>query len=345
MFFCLDQLFSVRINKDMSIHTVEADTANWIDMGHQGNGVLGSYALLATFELVNPEGLRPPLLRMPTSIGAGAINYEATSRFMDRVVAASRMSKEEGVALFTGGDPYIEKFHDVARSGEAIEMLLNPPPAEVDPRAWSERVMGTEAARSVLERKVLVHYILTAHGKDLLNENPSRRLNLLSIASGWGRLPLDVMSNFAPGEIQGVFVDVSERAIDASRSLAQEKRLIDRVRAVQTDFFHFFPTLQRAEQGVNHLIESTGFIDYLGDRLVRRIFEACRGLVSEDGVVVITNITSDREEAYLDTVWGEMNRRTPEQLAAFAQSVGFDPSKTTLILDSTATMCTIVARP
>lgn len=319
---------------------VEVDNADKVSIGQLGNGALSHLDTL--FFTLEPVENRVPLrlLSMPASLGITEVNYAATQEFMRQVVKAGPIA---GATLFVSGDPAIQRFYEARKLGLAIEMLLSPTPGDADPRAWAVRVMGTKAARSVRERKSLVYAILSAHRQDLLKDS-DRRLNLFSIASGWGRLPLDVIKNIddcALGQIRGVLVDQDAKAIEASRQLAIERGLSSRVVTRVANAF----ALRHDEPASADLIESTGFTDYLEDRLVARLFGICRRLVSADGVVVITNITSDKEKEYLDIVWGEMHRRTPEQLAAFAQSVGFDPSKTTLILDSTDTMCTIVARP
>lgn len=268
-------------------------------------------------------------------------NYSGTANFMQQIVA---LGEEAGVELFVSGDPVIRQFYNAAKSGLAIEMLLERP-SDADPARWEQRVMGTESAQSVIERKRLVHAILTAHALDLSQENPGLNLQLLSIASGYGRLPLDVMNDIREkvnhsGQINGFFVDSDQQAVAASQKLAEQKGLGKQVEMVCAPFLRLRNSDLRF-----HLIESTGLTDYLENNTVYHLFRLCRRLVLKNGIVVVTNITSHKEEEYLDIVWGKMQRRTPEELAHIAISQGFDPNKTNLILDSTETMCTVVTRP
>ena len=133
----------------------------------------------------------------------------------------------------------MQEFYDAATSGLAIEMLLNRPD-KVDESIWNRRVMGTEAARSVVERKTLVQTILTAYGSDLLEKDPNLSLLLLSIGSGWGRLPLDVMTEINrqySGRIRGFLVDKDPEAVMASCKLARTRELDGAIEVRRADIF------------------------------------------------------------------------------------------------------------
>lgn len=317
---------------------------DWIDksLSPDGNGEVASSLnhLFSSFEQIGIAGGSIPILRSPP-LGVANIDDLATRQFMNQVVEAGDPS---GVDLFVGGDPALGRFRAVATTGFAIEMLLNPPD-DADPEKWNIRVMGTEAARSVVERKALVQSVLTAHGVSLLQQDSGLRLKLLSIASGVGRCPFDVIGELhkvAPGRVGGLFVDNDEEVVAASQELVYQRGWDDQ--QVTVEHKNFF-ALSKIKQNSIHLIEATGFTDYFNDNQVSRVFRICRRLVSENGVVVVTNITSSREQAYLDIVWGKMHRRTPARLADLAISAGFAVRGTALILDSTETMCTVVTRP
>lgn len=313
----------------------------------------GLFAFLKKID--STEDLVPILRARPLKPAVG-LNYSATLDFMGQVTDAGL---EAGVMLFVGEgdgkDTYIEDFYNARTSGKAIEMLLTPPPKGVNLDNWNLRVMGTEAAQSVVGRKILVQSVLRAHGLDLLEKDPELNLELLSIASGWSRLPLDVMGDINRhrsfrGRIRGRFLDRDLRAITESQNLAKQRGLDEQVEVQCIDFLSLLRALRAAKRRGEQvrsaqLIESTGLADYLDDRELSYLFETCRILVSNNGVVAITNIISNREESYLNIVWDEMRRRTPAGLAGIAFANGFDPKKTTLVLDPTETMCTIITRP
>lgn len=312
------------------------------------NGALGKLdTLFLTFDQVGEVGDVPILKKHGTAEASFTRHYSVSARFQERVIAAGLQA---GRALFVSGDPAFREFYDARESGKAIELLLNPPPG-VNPVEWGRRIGWTEAARSVIDRKNIGASVLAGHGEDILHGDSSRRLNLLSIASGWGRLPLDTMDTLdkvAAGNIRAVFIDTNKDAVDGSVKEAEARGLRERVTAEQVEFFDFFRLLGTlGSKDKYDLIESTGFSDYLKDSLLRRLLKGCKALVSDDGVVVITNIISNREKEYLRIVWEqdalEMHRRSPEQLAFMAQAAGLEPKA--LVLDSTATMCTLVAVP
>ncbi len=285
-----------------------------------------------------------PIYRMRPPLGADDLDYDATRRFMVQVVAVGNESPEAGVELFVADNPAIKRFQSVATTGLAIEMLLNPSPNDADSEKWNERIMGTKAARSVVERKALVQSILTAYGLDLLQEDPESKLHLLSFGAGYGRCPLGVIDDLnrvASGCISGKFVDRDQTATSASVDIAEQRGLREYVETENADVFH----LRNGQSGSAQLIEATGLTDYYRYSLIRRFFRMSRHLVSENGIVVVTNITSYEEKPYLDIVWGNMYRRTPVELADLATSQGFADQRTALVLDSTETMCTIVTRP
>lgn len=307
-------------------------------------------ALLSSFELIDTNPVH--ILRMQNSARFnGRIDYHVTRAFMKRVAEAG--NQEAGIALFVEEDPTIRQFQEVATSGKAIDMILHLP-AGADLRKWKERILNTEAARSVVDRKMLVRSVLTAHGVDLLKSNSDRTLTLVSIGSGWGENPLDVMGDIdnepefsftsgGRGHMKVVLVDPDPKAIKASRDLAVRRKLSERVETIQKPYLILQRTAARVPHSVE-LIESTGLTDYFGDDRVRQLLRITHDLVSADGIVVVTNIISRREEEYLDRVWGKMIRRTPVELANLAISAGFDRSNVMVLLDPSMTMGTVVAK-
>lgn len=298
-------------------------------------------AFIPSFDQIGTVLGRIPLLRLRSVPGMPEVKYSVTQKFMQQVVDAG---PQEGVDLFVAGDPDILAFRKAATSGFAIEMLLNPPKNR-NQANWDLRVMWTEAARSVIGRALIVQNILVDHALKLSTQTPGANLRLLSIASGWGRVPLDVMSEvkrFHPGGISALFVDADPEAVAASQKLAQSRNLTVEVK--HANFLSLRHFNEEVEEKAN-LEDCTGLGDYLDPRWFAHLFAIGRKRIADNGIMVVTNIISDRERSYLDVVWGKMYRRTPEEIALVAIEKGFDPTKTTLLLDPTETMCTIRTEP
>lgn len=177
-------------------------------------------------------------------------------------------------------------------------------------RFWLARLVENGLAAS--RRNVASHYDLDARLYDLFldedrqyscayYENPSVGLDeaqaakrrhvaaklvlkggerVLDIGSGWGGLALYLARTAGAGSVLGVTLSEEQIAIAGRR--ARKEGLSDRVSFALQDYRTLSERFDR--------IVSVGMFEHVGYRNYRTFFETCRGLLAEDGVMLLHTI-------------------------------------------------------
>jgi cyclopropane-fatty-acyl-phospholipid synthase len=104
-------------------------------------------------------------------------------------------------------------------------------------------------------------------------------MRVLDIGSGWGGLGL-YLADRAKVDVTGVTLSDEQFAVSNRR--AGERGLSDRVRFLLQDY--------RKVQGPFDRIVSVGMFEHVGVGHFRAFFEACKGLLAPDGVMVLHSI-------------------------------------------------------
>jgi cyclopropane-fatty-acyl-phospholipid synthase len=104
--------------------------------------------------------------------------------------------------------------------------------------------------------------------------------SVLDIGSGWGGLALDLVEKAGAGRVKGI--TLSEEQLAVSRQRASARGLQDQVRFELEDF--------RSTQGEFDRIVSVGMFEHVGVPGYDAYFRTCRGLLKEDGVMLLHTI-------------------------------------------------------
>ena len=104
--------------------------------------------------------------------------------------------------------------------------------------------------------------------------------SVLDIGSGWGGMGLYLAQVAGAGSVRGI--TLSEEQLEASRRRSATACLQDRVQFELEDY--------RATKGTFDRIVSVGMFEHVGVPSYDAYFQACRGLLKEDGVMLLHTI-------------------------------------------------------
>lgn len=249
-----------------------------------------------------------------------------------------------GLLVFTSRHSQLLRFNLSAGHALALEMIHNPP-RSCPQKIWEEFVGGTEAARSVKYRLEAVKNIMSQVAMDVLTNFPESKINILSIACGASRAPLQVIAKINeafPNRVKAFLNDSDPQALKISRIKAERLGVSNLAQYYEGTF----PRLRsRYPSNSADIVEAVGIGDYLNFEQCTTLFKVARRALKPNGKFIYTNICSTTEKPYLDIVWKPMYYRTLEEIINLVIAGGFDKEKTILILDPTRTMCITVTEP
>ena len=249
-----------------------------------------------------------------------------------------------GLLVFTSRNSTLRRFNSFAGRAQALEMIHNPT-SSCSKKTWEAFVGGTKAARSVKYRLQLVTQLMKDQSINILTNNPDSKVNILSIACGSSRAPLQVIqqvNKVFPGKIEAFLNDSDPQALELSRIRAQLLSVTDLVQYPQATFPRLNSTYPSKSADI---VEAVGIGDYLDFEQCAALFKIARRALKPTGKFIYTNICSTDEKPYLDIVWKPMHYRSLKDLVNLVIAGGFDKEKTILILDPTKTMCIVVSEP
>lgn len=249
-----------------------------------------------------------------------------------------------GLLVFTSRHSQLLRFNSSAGHALALEMIHNPPHS-CPQKVWEEFVGGTEAARSVKYRLGAVAEIMKQQATDILSNTPGSKVNILSIACGASRAPLQVVAQVNkafPQRVEAFLNDSDPQALKISSIKAKLLGISSLVQCYEGTF----PRLRsRYPSNSADIVEAVGIGDYLNFEQCTTLFKVARRTLKPSGKFIYTNICSTREKPYLDIVWKPMYYRDLKELINLIIAGGFDKEKTILILDPTQTMCIVITEP
>jgi predicted O-methyltransferase YrrM len=232
------------------------------------------------------------------------------------VVYVGRTPAEVLAEGLIGGDPSRPTIstQDFARAGQWQGDVI-----QTDGEAI---IRHARTGYGTVERFMLAKHWMQEHMQQVSNQEYGERVfRFGSFGSGAFRLPIEIMTE-GPTLIEAYALDINPDALAYSKRLAEKFGVGDRVHTVRGSVTHASRALQRAQVGTGdrklHVLEDIGVGDYFPDdqRYIQMLKQGSE-VVGEGGIMVIANLATSRESAFLERVarWPRMEVREPERFA------------------------------
>ena len=211
-------------------------------------------------------------------------------------------------------DTVYQKGYNIYKPKKILEKLAR--------KVW----FNTNNAKAVRNRLKLVTYLIKKEAENVVKKKG--KVKILSIAAGSARAVLDTVEHISQKDnvqVEALFMDKKESALEYSQNIAKEKSLLDRKNIklswIQGTAGTFLENLTEDFD----IIEMVGLLDYFDDEKSLEIFKKVRErLTDELSAFVTANITPNKEEPFMSKfVDWRMTYRTPEQLKSLIENSGF----------------------
>ncbi|MBI4993397.1 class I SAM-dependent methyltransferase family protein [Candidatus Wolfebacteria bacterium] len=208
---------------------------------------------------------------------------------------------------------------------------------------WEESFINAHAARNRLKlaKKELKDAFLAVVKK-------KKTIKVLSLASGSARAVIETMAELkkdmgADVKIDARFVDVSKRALEYSRQLAEQFEVDKNCVWIQSranDFGNFVYGGWKPD-----IVEIVGLFDYFSDKDAVHIGRIIYGELVSCGFFIFSNVNHNAEMEFIKHVIGwDMIYKTPYRIVHIAEQSGFDKNKIRLIYEPLEVHGLVVAR-
>lgn len=184
----------------------------------------------------------------------------------------------------------------------------------------------TDNAKAVRNRLRLVKKNLK---QELIKRAGSEPTKLLSIASGSARAiveaTLEIDQEIPDNSLSVTFVDKNPKANEYSKQLAKDAnvRNLQWYTGTISDFFKSQPPTPTYD-----IVEMVGLMDYFEDAKVIEVCKQIRVNLVHDGVLIIANISDNKERRFVTDVIGwKMIYRSTDEFVALLLLAGFERHK------------------
>lgn len=277
------------------------------------------------------EGVKPLIGPRPY----GYLDFEVQSpigeanrrEFVDLMVS---LPGDEGRRQFCLSRNLAQISQDAA-SHRALETMYLGPKDEIEGEEeglmWARlSIENIHNAMAVRNRLRIVKDEFREHVRGLLQEG-RQSIQVLSIAAGSSRAVLETIASFdGSGEnrLRLQLVDLNREALRDGRKLAEELGVDGSIQFTRTTYASFRRYLHEGYRP--DFVEIVGLLDYLSSTEVVRLLRGLQGSLSDEGVILYSNIAPNDEQQFTHRVvgWPDMYYRTQTELSGFARDGGFD---------------------
>ena len=178
---------------------------------------------------------------------------------------------------------------------------------------WDRYMQQHAGAEAVRNRGHYLTEVVTRHAL----ARPGQQVEVLNLASGPGRDMLLFFERHPQAPVHFHCVEQDMKAVEHARQLCETYQ--DKIT------FHVRNALRFSSKQRYHLIWSAGLFDYFEDKVFVFMLDKLRGLLAEDGEIVIGNFsTTNPGKPYMELFEWNLKHRSPQSLKALARATGFE---------------------
>lgn len=197
---------------------------------------------------------------------------------------------------------------------------------------WHHVIDQTKGVRN---RLAIVKDNLDKEIKDIIENNKSREIKIVTIGGGSARGIVEVLDKYSKEligwNVSVINIDKSPKAIELGKELAKEFNMYEKFTWIE-DLAQNVKFLVK-ENSVD-IVEMVGLLDYFRDEKSIEVFQEIYKILKNNGLFMVGNIVPNKEQPFiLKMGWPKMYYRFAPDLSGLLIKSGFDEKKGKIIIE------------